>query len=294
MELAKEKKVVQGKKELAGADLAKADLTQADLSGANLFDANLSGADLVGTNLSGSDLTGANLSGADLTKADLTGARLWHADLSNAKLVEAVLDYADFWYANLGNTRLWRADISKAKSLSKQNFLHKKSRLFTTYQIHEEGYIAAEDVYRNLKRYFINEGRYDDASWASFKEKTMEKIRLKKSKDLSFIPVVLMGLLCGYGEKPQRIIFSSFFIILIYAILFYLLKSIIPTASNTSILNFGDYIYYSIVTFTTLGYGEIIPKASTSYRLLAVSEAFLGAFMMGLFIFTLARKYSAR
>lgn len=280
--------------ELSKANFSGADLTQADLSSANLFDTDLSGADLVGANLSGSDLTGADLSGADLTRANLTGARLWNADLSNAKLVEVNLTDADLWQSRLCNTRLWRADISRTKSLTKQNFLCGKNRFITKYRIYETGHIAAEDTYRNLKRYFINEGRYGDASWASFKEKTMEKIRLKKDKSLSYIPVAFMGFLCGYGERPQRIVFSSGLIIFIYAVIFYLLKSIKTAAPGIFTLSFGDYIYYSVVTFTTLGYGDIIPKVSTAYRLLAVSEAFLGAFMMGLFIFTLARKYSAR
>lgn len=282
------------KEEMATRDFSSANLVQADLSSVNLFDTNLSNADLVGANLSGSDLTGVNLSGADLTKADLSNARLWHADLSNAKLVEADLTSADLWQAKMIGARLWRADISKAKSLSKNNFQCEKEKFFNKCQVYEDGYIAAEETYRNLKRYFINEGRYNDASWASFKEKTMEKNRLKKARDLSFIPIAIMGLLCGYGEKPYRIILSSFFIIFTYAILFYLLKSITTAAPNNFLLNFGDYVYYSVVTFTTLGYGDIIPKTSTLYRLLAVSEAFLGAFLMGLFIFTLARKYSAR
>ncbi|MDB4349520.1 pentapeptide repeat-containing protein [Omnitrophica bacterium] len=279
--------------ELSGKDLSGADFTRADLSGANLFDANLSNADLLGADLRGSDLTGVNLSGADLTKANLAGARLWHANLTGAKLVEANLSDTDLWQTNLYNARLWRTDLSRAKSLTKNNFKHKISRFITTYKVREDGYIAAEETYRNLKRYFINEGRYNDASWASFKEKTMEKMRLKGQRDPAYIPIAIMGLLCGYGEKPQRIISSSLSIIVFYASVFYILKSVAMAAGN-SVLNFGDYIYYSIVTFTTLGYGDIIPKISTPFRLLAVSEAFLGAFLMGLFIFTLARKYSAR
>jgi len=280
--------------ELARADFSNANLTQVNLASANLFDTDFSKADLVGADLSGCDLTGADLSGADLTRADLSGARLWHADLTGAKLVEANLTGADFWQAKLCHTRLWRADISKSLSLSKHSFQCRKNRLFTDYRVYEEGYVAAEETYRSLKRYFISEGRYDDASWASFKEKTMEKIRLRKARDLKYIPMAIMGLLCGYGEKPQRIISSSFFIIIAYAGIFFLLKSIMASANSAFSFNFGDYIYYSVVTFTTLGYGDIIPKTSTIFRLIAVSEAFLGAFLMGLFIFTLARKYSAR
>lgn len=277
--------------ELSGEDLSGADLTRVDLSGQTLFDTNLSGADLVGADLSGSDLTGSDLSGADLTKANLAGARLWNANLVGAKLVEADLSNADLWQANLCSSRLWRAELSKTKSLTKSSFHEVSKKHCAAYKIHEDGYISAEETYRNLKRHFINEGRYNDASWASFKEKTMEKMNLWKKKDIAFIPIAIMGLLCGYGEKPQRIILSSFFVIFSYAVLFNHLK--MATAGG-SVMSFGDYLYYSIVTFTTLGYGDIIPKVSTGFRLLAASEAFVGVFLMGLFIFTLARKYSAR
>ena len=279
--------------EFSGEDLAGAELSRADLSGAVLFDTNLSKANLIGADLSGSDLTGADLSGADLTKANLKGARLWNADLSGAKLVEADLSEADFWKANLYSVRLWRADLTRAKGLAKNSFQCLKKGLRPICTVYEEGYLSAEETYRNLKRYFINEGRYNDASWASFKEKTMEKKRLKKQRDPAYIPMAIMGLLCGYGEKPMQIIFSSFFIIFLYAALFFFLKMAKAVAGSFS-LNFGDYLYYSVVTFTTLGYGDIVPKLSTGFRLLAASEAFLGVFLMGLFIFTLARKYSAR
>jgi len=42
------------------------------------------------------------------------------------------------------------------------------------------------------------------------------------------------------------------------------------------------------VTFTTLGYGDFAPQ--DSYRIVAVTEAFLGAFCMALFLIVFARK----
>ncbi|MEE8359816.1 MAG: pentapeptide repeat-containing protein [Candidatus Omnitrophota bacterium] len=279
--------------DLSGEDLSGADLARVDLSGVTLFDANLSKTGLIGADLSNSDLTGADLSYADLTKANLKGARLWNANLRGAKLVEADLSEADLWKANLFNTRLWRTKLTDAKGLTKGSFHCGTGKFFQKCKAHEAGYISAEETYRNLKRYFITEGRYNDASWASFKEKTMEKMRLLKQKDPAYIPMALMGLLCGYGEMPIKIVVSSLCIIFGYAYLYYFLKMVTVVSSNIP-LSFGDYLYYSIVTFTTLGYGEMVPKVVTAFRLIAASEAFFGAFLMGLFIFTLARKYSAR
>ncbi|MCX6550452.1 MAG: potassium channel family protein, partial [Acidobacteria bacterium] len=45
-----------------------------------------------------------------------------------------------------------------------------------------------------------------------------------------------------------------------------------------------DYIYYSTITYTTVGYGDFIPKPYPIFRMLAAAEAFLGIFLAGLFI----------
>ena len=280
--------------ELARADLKGANLSRADLSDTNLFDANLKNAELVGADLSNADLTSADLRGGDLTRCCLVQARLWHANLENTTLIEANLSRADLWNAKLFNARFWRTDLSNAVSLGRDNFLAKQGKYTSVYRINEKGILSSEEAYRSLKKQFLSSGRYDDASWASFKEKTMQKVLLKKRKSLAYLPSLIMDLLCGYGEKPQRIILSSFFVILFYAATYLALNAIVYADSVAYKMSVGDYIYYSVITFTTVGYGDFIPKAAATFRFLAASEAFIGTFMIGLFIFTLARKYSAR
>ena len=43
-----------------------------------------------------------------------------------------------------------------------------------------------------------------------------------------------------------------------------------------------DYIYFSVITWTTVGYGDITPSESS--RLIAALEALSGYIFMGLFI----------
>lgn len=288
------KKIVLEGIELMNIDFSGANLTQSVIKDSNLFYNNFLKTDFLGSDLSRSDFTGSVLAGADLTKCSLVGGRFWHSDFSDAILTEADLTGADLWQSNLHNARLWRTDLVGAKFITRQNFSRKIARFTSIERIDEKTHLVAEDAYRELKRYFITHGRYNDASWAAFKEKTMEKVRLKKSHNIAYLPVALMGLLCGYGERPHRVIMSSAFIVLLYGIAFYALKAVRAPLNTNYILNFWDHIYYSVVTFTTLGYGDIIPKVDFLYKMLAVSEAFIGAFMMGLFVFTLARKYSAR
>ena len=62
---------------------------------------------------------------------------------------------------------------------------------------------------------------------------------------------------------------------------------------NNVIRNFPDSLYFSTITFTTLGYGDFRPLEGIG-RILAGSEAFIGAFMMALFVYTFARRTGGR
>ena len=53
--------------------------------------------------------------------------------------------------------------------------------------------------------------------------------------------------------------------------------------------SFLNCLYFSVVTFTTLGYGDFQPAVGLS-RFFASLEAIIGAFTMALFAYTLARK----
>ncbi|MFH1594594.1 MAG: pentapeptide repeat-containing protein [Candidatus Omnitrophota bacterium] len=279
---------------LSRADFSGANLSRVNLSESNLFDANLSNAELLGADLSNCDLTSANLENADLTRSSIRGARLWHANMKSANLIEADLNRCDVWNAKLFNARFWRTELMSAISLGKKNFQAKAGRFSTAYRINEKGIQSSEEAYRSLKSYFLASGRYDDASWASFKEKSMQRLLLKKRRNIAFIPSAIMNLLCGYGEKPHRIVLSSSFMILFYAMVYCFLDAIIYALEASYKMTVGDYIYYSVITFTTVGYGDFIPKSALLFRAVAATEAFVGTFMIGLFIFTLARKYSAR
>jgi len=287
------RKVALKAERLEKADFAGANLSQADLSGTHFFDATLDRAELVGANLAGCDLTHCSLKGVDLTHASLKDARLWNAELAGANLIECDLSGADLWNANLYNCKLWRTDFAQARSVTKASF-SSAGKFPGNHRIDEAGLLSAEEAYRGLKQYFISNGMYNDASWASFKEKTMERLALKKKGDWLFLPSLVMNVLCGYGEKPYRIVLSALSAICLFALLYGGFGGVERAGAPTYVLRWYDYLYYSAITFTTVGYGDFIPKAAGLFRFMAACEAFCGVFVTGLFIFTLARKYSAR
>jgi len=94
-------------------------------------------------------------------------------------------------------------------------------------------------------------------------------------------------LLFGYGEKPLRPLGAGAIVIVLCATIFCLAHGMHGVDNPSS---FWNALYFSIVTFTTLGYGDI--TAIPNMRWLAAAEAIAGAALMSLFIVALARKFS--
>lgn len=275
---------------LLHANLKGANLSNAVLKGASFSDAELTDADLGGSNLSECDFIGADCVGANFMMSDLSRARFWHADLTTANLAEANMEKADFLNAILFRVNIYHADLKEARFLTRDNFRGKANK----EGVDERGPKTARESYANVKQYFITTARYNDVSWASYNENRMELRRLWKEKRAGVVPFCLMGLLCGWGERPLRATIAALAIITAYASVFFVLNAVRPTFSDTYAPSFLDHVYYSTITFTTVGYGDFLPKANILFKLLAGSEAFVGIFMMGLFVFTLGRRYSSR
>ncbi len=100
----------------------------------------------------------------------------------------------------------------------------------------------------------------------------------------------ILSIISLYGESAWRVFFTADSIILIYAGIYSLRGSIIGTDTAVPVHNFWTNLYFSIVTFTTLGYGDLHPISSIGIRLLAGSEAFLGAFILAYFVVVVSRK----
>jgi len=273
------------KTDLKGANLSLSLLTRSDFSGADLTDASL-----IGANLSESDFIGAECRGCDFMMSNLGKVRFWHADLESANFVESYLQKAEFLNSRLFNADFFHAELKDAKFLSQDNFKDRHNRA----KVKEDNTNGAKESYATLKNFFIANSRSDDISWASYNENRMRLKKMWKENKIGFIPFFLMGLLSGWGEKPARAVLSSVIIISLYAFLYSISDCVRASYNSVVNLDILDYLYYSLITFTTVGYGDFIPKPSAFAQLLAASEGFIGMFMMGLFVFTMGRRYAAR
>jgi uncharacterized protein YjbI with pentapeptide repeats len=107
---------------------------------------------------------------------------------------------------------------------------------------------------------------------------------------------------CGYGERLWRVVYVSSVFVLMWGVFYTLFSegttgaveaesvaSPLALFTPNGAVTLGKNVYFSIVTFTTLGYGDVQP-VGTIARTLAGIESFIGALLVALVVFVLGRR----
>ncbi len=216
--------------------------------------------------------------------------------------------------ARFANTHFAKgANFSEAKFLGQTDFggVYSSSRavpvydnvLFTRRRFGED-----ESFWRFVKQSAQEAGYYQLAGECFYNERCArlwKKFRGTNYDNLSTIrkitriiaalrllPELLLGkLLFGYGERPIRVLFASALVIITCAFFYSQPKALIYRGGQT-VPSFPQSLYFSVTTFTTLGYGDLYPSADGFCRQLAMAEAITGGFLMALFVVCLAKRFS--
>ncbi|UUY09039.1 ion channel [Pseudomonas sp. J452] len=247
----------------SGYQLHAADLYRADLQNAHLF-----ALDLRGSSLMKADLRGTNLHCADLRDCNLLGIRLDGARLDNVIWDRQLLQ------ERRGRERQRAGDNDAAR------------------QLFEE----AEETYRNLRLHLEKAGLFEQAGIFFHREMVMRRLQMPRFSGKRLLSW-LVDLFSGYGEKPLNVVLFSLGLIFVCGLLYFLVgvrHGDLPlrlALERGWLANLGDLagcLYFSVVTFTTLGYGDITPHGLA--RPIAAFEAFAGSFTMALFVVVFVKK----
>lgn len=288
---------------LAGANfknakLYKADFQHANLNGANLKKANLNEANLQETQLIGAslqktklykaDLQNAYCSGAKFNKAYLREANLYKAVLNGADLQEAVLYEARLREAVLGEANLYGANLIEANlykaDLRLTNFKKANLRMANL----EKTNVTGIKVSRGRDKYFgiRTAGCYGSQRFNRFAKDQSYLDELKSNrwgKELYYLWMVF----ADCGRTPWAWIAWSLFFALYFGLNFFLMGPEAFHIKKPLPDSLGTMMYYSVVTFTTLGFGDVTPKTPIA-TWWVMSEVILGYIMLGGLISILA------
>lgn len=263
----------------------------AHLEGAILWDAHLESTYFMHAHFEGADLSTARLDGAILSNAHLENVKYWAAHLEGADLIKANLDNANLSSAHLEGINLRNAEFTRDTQLETAywgNYIlgeeievekNKNKQIRTAFLS------IAADTYRRLKNWYTEHGIYDVAGKFFYREMEVKrKVQNWKEKPLLKLWYWIMRMLCGYGERPKRVVISAAAILLVLALVYFLIGAVWQWEA------FWRSLYFSTVSFTALGYGSWVNVTNDLVRGLGAAESFLGVFMMALFLVTFTRK----
>ena len=243
----------------------------------------LSHADLYHCSLRHAHLFSIRLRHGSLMKSDLSGAKLNSADLTGSNLLGVV------WY----NARSYRLQLGNRLKQEDQGLQARQQGDLGAMQDYFE---QSEEIYRALRKNFEAQGMAEESSRYFHKELVMRRLQLPLMSPRRLFSK-LLDIFSGYGERPLRLVFFALSVILLCA-LGYFFQGIEyqgetlkfdPRASLTdNAATLLTSIYFSVVTFTTLGYGDISPTGVV--RFIAALEAFAGSFTIALFVVSFAKK----
>ncbi|PWI46421.1 hypothetical protein CEE45_16890 [Candidatus Heimdallarchaeota archaeon B3_Heim] len=156
-----------------------------------------------------------------------------------------------------------------------------------------------ETFYAQLIKHYKESGEFGDADSAYYeyrvRERRIEKRWYNPTRGLEYI---FLDLSCGYGVKPFRAVLYGLVLIFLFSCFYYQPKAVKERGKPDSKPRFTDAFYFSVNTFTTVGYGDWYPTAQflkikgrkiCRFRTLAMIEGFVGWLIIALFLVTLGK-----
>ncbi len=229
---------------------------------------------------------------ADLRRADLSGARLTGVQFDG----QCKLGYV-IWAKDGGLEIREEEEAHTARNAGDQQ---QAWMLFN----------AAEGVYRQIKQSYQTSGDYRLAG--EFFVEEMEAKRSQLGLSTSDRPRApwhqrvgwwLMYHSCGYGERPLWLVVAAGLMVLIFAAI-HVFTGFRDTSTDTVfgagadssvppglVRSFQMAMYFSIVTFTSLGYGDVQPITNMG-RIVCSIEVVLGGLVTSLILIAIIRKWS--
>ena len=258
----------------------------------NLEFATLIGSDFWSCNLENANLWKAHCQGVNFLSGNLKSATLTGANLSRANLEDACLEYA-----NLTNVDL------RFVNMSRSNFEHANMTgvLFNKHSNYRG--IRTDSSYGSpcFKR-FANDQDFVE----EFKEIVWDPLLYwRDEKCQTWAKPIPMGLYLYWfwdvtsdcGRSLLRWSLFSVFLAVVYGFIFYYLGEssfhINQYGSQQLPWSIATTMYFSVITFSTLGYGDIVPITSLA-TLFIIAEVITGYIMLGGLISILAGKMARR
>lgn len=142
--------------------------------------------------------------------------------------------------------------------------------------------------------FFVRELRYRRRRYAAHARAVEHSLTHRTDAAVRWATNGFLDIVAGYGERPQRTLALALAVILSSALAYPAAGGLVAGEEiiryNTHGLSAAfDGLYFSVVTFATLGLGDVHPAGDIG-RFIAASEGLAGAFLTAVFVFSLGRR----
>ena len=287
--------------DLSGADLSRCRLDNciflgANLQGATFYETQAEHAEFGSANLAGANFRRARLEGVSLGQANLTDARFDDAILTDASLVSAQAVGASFELAKMRGVRLNGANLTSASfskadlhsatfdgaTVTKASFVDADMRASSLRQLN--GSTSADWIGVDLRdvdftgAYLLRRQVRDQNYLFEFRQQS------KAHEALYWVWWLTSD--CGRSMLRWGVFVATLVMLFAGA---YLLVDVNYGAHES----FLSPVYFSLVTMTTLGYGDVLPN-STAAQFVTMLEVSTGYLMLGGLVSILSSKLARR
>lgn len=275
--------------DLRGAPLAGFDFRvaiQEDDEGYTEEIAILSNIHFEGANLKHCSFEDGKIHDCFFEDADLT-----HAELKNASLNTCNFQSSDLTGANFNGTKLINCDFTDTtiKDITTSTtIVDQKSNFGKELRSEkDQNYHFASIEYKQIKEMYKNSSLHTLADKYHYKEMCAKRKLTSLTNPMRWLNYIFGDLLCKYGTSFIRVLLGCAIVMIGCAVLFTVNSSLLFHNQPLEVHSFWNSLYFSIVTFTTLGYGDY--HAVGAMRFIAALESFVGAALMSLFTVIVAR-----
>jgi hypothetical protein len=232
---------------------------------------------------------------ADCTMVRFDQAVLRHTSFNETICFAATFDGALLAKAGIAGmkinhlTRFGRpGEIAEAEQ-SKPSYTRKNGEEDDWYIVDLfPAWLRAAQVSAQIRFLLKNHGYFLEADEYQYLEMVCQRHLLHQNRLHHFLEWLFKDLIFGYGLKWKRPLITVLVIILVWGIGF--ASHFHLHLKHDLLSSFGYGLYYSTISFTTLGFGNTNDLEGFLPKALLCTEALLGTVLMPLFLLAYARK----